>query len=81
MITFEPGDTVALIRIPIVDNTAVESDEIFIAALSSEDNNVVIDGKSVTIMILDPDSKYSKNKLFFYVHVTIFTYSLLPKLH
>ena len=58
MITFEPGDTVALIRIPIVDNTAIESDEIFIAALSSEGNNVVIDGKFVTIMILDPDSKY-----------------------
>ena len=58
VITFEPGDTVALIRIPIVDNTAIESDEIFIAALSSEGNNVVIDGKFVTIMILDPDSKY-----------------------
>ena len=81
MITFEPGDTVALIRIPIVDNTAVESDEIFIAALSSEGNNVMIDGKSVTIMILDPDSKYSKKSIVFYVHVTIFTYSLLPKFH
>ena len=56
----------ALIRIPIVDNTAVESDEIFIAALSSEGNNVVIDGNLVTIMILDPDSKYSK-KLFFFM--------------
>ena len=55
----------ALIRIPIVDNTAIESDEIFIAALSSEGNNVVIDGKFVTIMILDPDSKYSKNNFFF----------------
>ena len=55
----------ALIRIPIVDNTAVESDEIFIAALSSEDNNVMIDGKSVTIMILDLDSKYFKRIVFF----------------
>ena len=58
MITFESGEAVALIRIPIVDNTAAESDEIFIAALSSEGNNVVIDGKFVTIMILDPDGKY-----------------------
>ena len=59
-INFEPGETVALIIIPIVDNTAVESDEIFIAALSSEDNNIVIDSKFTTIMILDPDSKYPK---------------------
>ena len=65
MITFEPGEAVALIRIPIVDNTAVESDEIFIAALSSEDSSVVIDDKSVTIMILDPDCKYSKIIVFF----------------
>ena len=57
MVTFEPGEAVALIKIPIVDNTAVESDKIFIAALSSEGNNVVIDGNLVTIMILDPDSK------------------------
>ena len=55
----------ALIRIPIVDTRAVESDEIFIAALSSEDNNVVIDGISVTIMILDLDCKYSKKIVFF----------------
>ena len=52
----------ALIRIPIVDNTAVESDKIFIAALSSEGN--MIDVKSVTIIILDPDSKYSKKVVF-----------------
>ena len=65
MITFETGEAVALIRIPIVDNTAVESDEIFIVALSSEGNNVMIDGKSVTIMILDPDSKYSKRIVSF----------------
>ena len=71
--TFVPGETVALVRIPIVDNTAVESDEIFIAALSSEDNNVVIDSKSVTIMILDPDSKYSKR--CFYCSC----YSFLPQ--
>ena len=65
MITFEPGDTVALIRISIVDNMDVESDETFIAALSSEDSSVVIDDKSVTIMILDPDCKYSKRIVFF----------------
>ena len=82
MITFEPGEAVALIRIPIVDNTAVENNETFIAALSSEDSSVVIDDKSVTIMILDPDCKYSKRIAFFHVHVTIFTHSsLLPKLH
>ena len=62
MITFEPGEAVALIRIPIVDNTAVESDEIFIAALSSEGNMIGV--KSVTIVILDPDSKYSKKVVF-----------------
>ena len=50
----------AIIRIHIVDNTVVENDEIFIAALSSEGNNIVIDSKSITIMIVDPDSKYSK---------------------
>ena len=62
MVTFGREEAVALVRIPIVDNTAVESDEIFIAALSSEGNMIGV--KSVTIVILDPDSKCSKKVVF-----------------
>ena len=75
VVTFEAGEAVALIRIPIVDNTAVESDEIFIAALSSEDNNVVFDENSVTIVILDLDGTYSK-KFFF---LCSFLYNIYPQ--
>ena len=53
---FEPGETVALINIPIVDDTVVESDEIFTAVLSAEENAILNDN-SVTITIIDLDSK------------------------
>ena len=69
----------AIIRIHIVDNTVVENNEIFIAALSSEDTNVVIDSKSITIMIVDTDSKYSKKVCV--TNTVILTHSLLPKFH
>ena len=46
----------ALINIPIVDDTVVESDEIFTAVLSAEENAILNDN-SVTITIIDLDSK------------------------
>ena len=58
-VLFGNGDTMASVRIPIIDDKLVENDEIFIAVLSSSGEYIVIKNSSATVKILDLDGKFS----------------------
>ena len=61
---FDPGSTMATVRIPIIDNIVMESDEVFTATVSTTDPNVIIINDTATITILDNDGRRYVSHIF-----------------
>ena len=58
VLTFSPGVNESCTTIiPIVDDSVLESDEVFSVTLSTTDSDVSLDPASATVTILDNDGK------------------------
>ena len=57
MVTFAPGLTTTSVSVPIVDDSSVESTEIFTATLTTTESNVMIGIGTTTVTILDDDGE------------------------
>ena len=57
MVTFAPGLTTTSVSVPIVDDSSVESTEIFTATLTTTESNVIIGIGIATVTILDDDGE------------------------
>ena len=64
-VTFVPGSTMATVRVPIIDDTELEEDEMFTAFLSSSDSNVMVGDDTATVNILDNDGGKSSSSYCF----------------
>ena len=49
------GSTRAAVRVPILDDSSIENNEIFTGVLSSSEPNVAIGDETATVTILDDD--------------------------
>ena len=52
-VTFDPGSTMATVRVNINDDIVKESDESFNVTVSTTDPNVLIKNDTATVIILD----------------------------
>ena len=57
-VTFQAGDDTATVEVTILDDTIIEKSEIFTAALSTTESNVMFGDDIATITILDDDGKF-----------------------
>ena len=57
MVTIAPGLTTASVSVPIVDDSSVESTEMFTATLTTTESNVMIGIGIATVTILDDDGE------------------------
>ena len=76
--TFAPGDNKTVVRIKIVDDNEKESDEIFIAVVSTSEPNVVVDGTPSTVTIVDLDGEICFFRLM-NVLFSLFIYSFMSQ--
>ena len=67
-LTFSPGDTTETIFITTVQDTLIESDEVFLVTLSTTSSNVQIDDGTTTVTIVDDDSKYTCIDIYVFLH-------------
>ena len=59
-VTFQAGDDTATVEVTILDDTIIEESEIFTAALSTTESNVMLSDDIATITILDDDGKFMR---------------------
>ena len=57
MVTFTPGQTTASVSILIVDDSDIESTEMFSATLTTTESNVMIGDGTATVTILDDEGE------------------------
>ena len=59
-VIFQAGDDTATVEVTILDDTIIEESEIFTAALSTTESNVMLGDDIATITILDDDGKFMR---------------------
>ena len=57
VVTFASGVTTASVSVPIVDDSNIESTEMFTATLTTTESNVMIGEGTTTVTILDDDGE------------------------
>ena len=55
VVTFTSGQTTASVSVPIVDDSNIESTEMFAATLTTTESNVMIVASTATVTIQDVD--------------------------
>ena len=64
MVTFPSGESTASLSVPIVDDSIVESTELFSALLTTTEPNVMLGVDTATITIQDNDGEIILHTLF-----------------
>ena len=72
VLTFSPGVNQSCTTIiPIVDDSVLESDEVFSVTLSTTDSDVSLDPISATVTILDNDGKIILFVIFKFIAINM----------